>query len=98
MYHVVVTGKHAYSEFIHIYTVMFCTVWLPCLSRSSLQVSAPIAHYSKALLKLNQSILPFLYPYVTEAVHGILARNIPGERQRRLATILIVQSIYNIIV
>ena len=45
-YHVTVSGKHAHSEFIHINTVIFCTVGRPSLSRSSLQVSAYIAMHT----------------------------------------------------
>ena len=68
-YHMTVARKHVPSKFIHIYTVIFCTVGRPCLSCSSLQVSAHIAHHSKVLLKLIQKlILPLLYPYVAETV------------------------------
>ena len=70
-YHVTVAGKHARSGFIHIHTVIFCTVGQPSLSHSSLQIYAYIAIHSKALLKQNlKLILPLPYPYIAEAVDG----------------------------
>ena len=69
--YVTVGRKHVHNEFIHIHTVIFSAVGQPSLSCWSLQVSAHIAHHSKALLKVNlELILSLLYPYVAEAVDG----------------------------
>ena len=70
MFHLTMARKHMCNEFIHISYFIYLYCRLLSLSRSSLHVSAHIAHNSKAQPNLKL-ILSLLYPHVTEAVDSI---------------------------